>query len=585
MKYKGIREDLLSLKRLWPYFTENKRYIYFSLFLVPFIALVNALIPYLFKRGIDDGIILGETETLYWVGAMYFLLVTLNYLLRTGQAIMAAVAVNRMIMHLRNALAQHILRLKAAYHDKTLSGALATRTTGDFDNLSASLDQGILSAIVDIAVLLGCLLGMFALNIKLSLVVLSMLLIGIWAINFFSQKLKKAMLRARKKVAAANAYVQECMQGSNTLKVLNAQEESQRRYFSLNEEARKAQIGSVNVDALMFSVIEGISSIAIGVVLWTSLKWFGVSSELFSGLSLGIIVAFIQYVQSLFEPLKSLGSRMAMIQGVFTAIERIFGILDIKDFISGDKEPQFDKGCVEFDNVSFCYDLSEMNYILKRVSFTVPQGSSIALVGPTGGGKSTIIKLLSKLYDGYEGDILLDKQNLKEIEPFLLRREIAIVPQEITLFTGSLSFNISMGDSSIPLEDIKAAACVVGLDQIVEELPGQWEFEVKEQGGNLSHGQRQLIVFARALVKRPKIIILDEATSSVDPESEKLVQDAISLILQGRTVIVIAHRLSTIEECDQILLIKGGEIAERGTHKELLAQKRHYYDMYTSASS
>ena len=546
---------------------------------------MNTLIPYLFKRGIDDGIGQGNLQILYSSAAIYLSLIFIDYFLRTGQVIMSAIAVNRMVMRLRNALAEHILRLKPSYHDKHLSGALATRTTSDFDNLSDSLNQGVLTAIVDLAVLLGCLIGMFNLNMKLSWVAVVILFIVTWIVNLFSRALRGTMLKARVKVSASNAYTQECMQGSNTLKVLSAQEAAKKRFFFLNEEARKAQMGSVNIDAWMFSVIEGISSITIGIILWSALKWFGFSAEI----TVGLMVAFVQYIQSLFEPLKSLGSRMAMIQGVFTAIDRIFGVLDVKDFISGDEQPRWHRGQVEFKKVSFSYDQSEKNSavdnrILKDVSFLLEEGTSTALVGATGGGKSTVVKLLSKLYEGYEGEILVDGQDLTQMEPFAWRRQMAIVPQEITLFKGSLFFNITLGDETISLQDVEEAAEAVGLTSLLEQLPGKWDFQVKEQGENLSHGQRQLLVFARALVKKPRIIILDEATSSVDPASEKIVQEAIEAMMEGRTVIAIAHRLSTIEKCNQILFIRDGEIVERGTHQELLDMDGEYYDMYNRHS-
>lgn len=573
---KGLRRDFINLKFIWPYFVKDKRYLYLSFVLIPFISGVNALIPYLLKKGIDDGVSLGDINTLYLVGAAYFGLVLVDYLLRTGQAIMTAVSVNRMIMRLRGALADHILNLKASYHDRNLSGALTTRSTGDFENLGEFLNQGVLNAIVDVAILLGCLIGMFNLNIKLALIALVVLFFMTWIIHFFSQKLKEAMLKARVKVSALNAFTQECMQGSNTLKVLSAQSEAKEKFYNLNEEARKTQMGTVTLDALMFSVIEGISSITIGLILWSALQWGGV----FKDLTAGTIIAFVQYIQYLFEPLKNLGSRMAMIQGVFTAIDRIFSVFHVADFVMGGEPPNISKGEVKFDEVSFRYDKFSDQDILKKVSFDVSSGKSLAVVGPTGSGKSTLIKVFSKLYDNYRGKILIDGQNLENIDPFLLRKQLAIVPQETTLFEGTLAFNIHLGDHDISMEDVQKAAGKVGLTHLINTLPQQWDFKIKEQGENLSHGQRQLVVFARALAKNPKIIVLDEATSSVDPESEKLIQKAISNMLGECTVIVIAHRLSTIEKCDEILLLKQGQVLEKGTHAELLAHNGNYYNMY-----
>jgi ATP-binding cassette subfamily B protein len=273
-----------------------------------------------------------------------------------------------------------------------------------------------------------------------------------------------------------------------------------------------------------------------------------------------------------------------MLQGAFTSLDRIFGILDKKEFIEGDKAVHIEKANIRFENLNFRYNQSDSSspLILDNISFQLPQGKSLALVGATGSGKSTIIKLISKLYDGYEGDIYIDDQNLKNLAAEGLRQSIAIVPQDIILFEGSILFNITLGHPHIHRDKAIKAANIVGLDDFVAKLPNNYDYEIKEGGANLSVGQRQLIAFARALAKDPKILILDEATSSVDPKSEMLIQNAIDRMLAGRTVIVIAHRLSTIKRCDKILVLEKGKIMERGDHKTLLEKKEKYFRLYTS---
>jgi ATP-binding cassette subfamily B protein len=449
-----------------------------------------------------------------------------------------------------------------------MSGALATRATSDFDNLSESLNQGVLSSVVDIFVLMSCIVGMFLLNAKLAMIVFVILPVVWWTVRWFSRQLQIAMLAARKKLAALNGYTQECFSSLTAVKLLSAETSVQNKFHKLNEEFRDTQMRSVWYDAFMFSTLDGIASITIGFLLWSALGLL----DLQSGLSAGIIVAFVQYVQQLFEPLKQLGNKIAMLQGAITSIDRIFSLLERRDMITGQEEPKWSsQPDVLFDNVSFSYGTGSP--VIHDISFRIPAGLSMAIVGATGSGKSTIIKLLTKLYDGYNGEILIGGQDLREIAPDALRRKVAVVPQDIALFEGSVAFNIGLDASDVSIEKIMQAATYVGADRFINELPDGYNFHVREQGSNLSHGQRQLIVFARALVRDPSILVLDEATASIDPQSEALIQSAIAKILGGRTVIVIAHRLSTIQRCDLVLVMQRGAIIEKGSIKELLANQ------------
>lgn len=581
---KGLAAEFLGLAKLWPYLKAEKKLITVSVLLIPLISGLDTGLPLILKYAIDHGIVQKDLSALTLAAAGFGATVILSYFSRSGQSIATAVAVHRMIRRLRMKLFGHVLSLNASYHDRSMSGALVTRATSDFDNLSESLNMGVLTSVIDIAVLIGCVAGMFILDWRLALTALLILPIVFVVVQYFSKAMKTAMLKARVKIAALNAYTQECFYGHQTVKLLTGEAETAHQYGIFNREFRDAQMGSVVLDALMFAVLDGIASITTGLALW-----FVVSDKLpGAALSAGVLVAFVQYVQQLFEPLKQLGNKMAMLQGAFTSIDRVFGILGESARIEGSQPVAKIEGDVEFQHVSFTYQTKNQGEdakggagrILSEINFKLQRGHTLALVGATGSGKSTLVKLLAKLYDGYDGRILLDGKDLRELDPEALRSAMAIVPQDIVLFDGSIAFNIGLGRPGITRQDIEAAAEQVGADDFIRRLPHGLDHEIKEQGSNLSHGQRQLIAFARALARKPGLVILDEATSSIDPESEATIQRAIARILKGRTVIVIAHRLSTIRQCDEILVVDKGRVVESGRHDELLAKQGAYFGLH-----
>lgn len=550
-----------------------------SFVLMPFILVVHSGIPIVIKYSIDSGIV-SRNQNVIVLGSSVFLgLVILEYLLRSSQTMLLAVAVHRMIRCLRLTLIQHTLNLPLSYHDKTLSGALVTRATSDFDNMSESLNQAVISSIIDLAIIVGTISGMLFLNWKLALSVISVLPFVYLTVGWFSKSLKKAMLKSRVKISRLNAYTQECLYGLSTIKVLVAEKSASENVHKYAKSYRNAQMQTVTLDAFMFAILDGIASISIGVFLW-----FAVDRGGFAGGSLteGVIIAFVAYIVRLYDPLKQLGQKIAMMQGAFTSMDRVFGILEVDGETEGKNRIKKIVGSVEFINVSFSYDKQSLASILSEVSFSVEAGKSLAIVGPTGSGKSTVVKLLAKLYEGYSGQILLDGLSLSDLDSVSLRQKIATVPQDITLFSGSIEFNISLGLAGISRKDVEAAAKIVGIDDFIKNLPGGYDFKLAAKGSNLSQGQRQLIAFARAIVKKPSLVILDEATSSVDPKSESNIQKAIKLLLAERTVIVIAHRLETIRNCDEIIVISEGKVMERGTHRSLLAYGGIYSRMQSS---
>ena len=586
-KSRGFMADIAGLRKLWPYLVQDKSMILAAAVLIPLISGLQMALPLLLRLTIDKGVLSGNFTNLLLGSGCYLVVVIAEYLARAGQSIASSRAVLNMIRIMRLKLIDHVLDLKAAYHDRALSGALVTRATGDFDNLSESLNLGVLNSIVDIAVLIGCVLGMFLLNWQLALAAILILPLVTWIVQWFSKGLKSSMTLARVKIAALNGYTQECFYGHATVKLLNGEKAATQQYNQLNTDYRDAQMESVILDAVMFAVLDGIASITLGLVLWLIVGGVvdsagGVGSW-GSALTAGVLVAFVQYIQQLFEPLKQLGNKMAMLQGAFSSIDRIFGILDKDDKVTGKTIIRDISGRVTFDHVGFGYSANHQQIpVLKDISFVLEPGKSVALVGATGSGKSTIIKLLTKLYDGYSGTITIDDRDLKDIEPKSLRQHLAIVPQDIVLFDGTVEFNISLGTPGITREQVIKAAREIGAARFIERLPGGYDFEIREHGSNLSQGQKQLLAFARALAKNPALVVLDEATSSIDPESESVIQEATTRLLKDRTVIVIAHRLSTIRQCDQIIVIDKGQIIESGTHQKLLAANGAYFQLYSA---
>ena len=557
--------DIIGLKRIWPYIRDRKALLVVSLILVPVIAGLQFLLPQVLRTAIDDGILAKDSQALLMGGLFYFILLILEYFVRVGQTLSSATIVHRMILRMRRSLVRHITNLSSRFHDKNKSGALATRATSDFDNLSESLNQGVLTAIVDISTLAGSIVGLFVLSKELALIVFALLPVVAVIVIQFSRILKRTMLAARTKIAALNAFAQEAIVGIQTVKILNAEEATKKKFSGMALGYRNAQMKSVIVDAFLFALLEGIAAVTVGVVLWFSVS----NRDVNAALTIGVLVAFVQYIHNVFEPLKQLANKIAMLQGAFVALDRIFYLFDKNDFLKGDEKVESVKGDLEFRGVSFKYDY-DSQIILSNVSFKMKAGESVAIVGRTGSGKSTILKLIAKLYDGYSGDIFLDGRQLNRLDGNALRKCIAVVSQDITLFKGSLAFNISLGDPTISEENIRNVADKVGIWPFIESLPGGLNYLVEEQGRNFSLGQRQLISFARALVKNPDLIILDEATASVDPKSEEFIQKGIDHIIKERTVLVVAHRLSTISSCDNILVLEGGRLIEQGSHEFLL---------------
>lgn len=572
----GFFVDLLGLRVLWPYLKEWRLSVIGCFALIPFIATLQGFRPILMKRAIDEGIVQSNTNFLFKICIFYVLVVVVEYVIRAAQSLLSARAVYKMIASIRTAMIRHILRLPMSYHDKNLSGVMVTRATSDLNNLGQSLDEGVLTSIVDMGVVLSSVIGIFYLDWRLGCIVFLSLPIVVWIIMFFSAILKRTLLQGRRKIGVVNGFNQECLGSHTTIKLLQSEKDATEKNFTMAKDYRNTQLKGSLADAFLFAMLDGVASICLGIILWFAVSRF--FDPMQAAITVGTLIAVTQYMQQTYEPLKHLGNKIAMLQGAFTAIERVFSVLAVKKQTdaapSNAKWSNSKSGNLTFRRVSFGYDTKKR--ILHSLSFRAKSGESLAIVGSTGGGKSTIVKLLTRLYDNYQGTISVNDTDIQKIRLEDLRNKIVVVPQDITLYEGSILFNITLNDPKISPLQAEEASRRVGAHYFITKLPKGYKSSIKEHGGNLSVGQKQLIVFARALARNPMFLILDEATSSIDPASENLIQSALEKILKTCTTLIVAHRKSTIEKCDRVIVIKDGKLVEEGSPEELKSRKAFY---------
>jgi ATP-binding cassette subfamily B multidrug efflux pump len=537
--------DLKSLQKLWPYFGTQKKWVLLALGLLPLMGLCQLMEPLILKEAIDQGLSLGK-EDILWQGSLaFFGVILLEYGIRMGILLAVYSAVGFMIFNLRGALMGHFMELSCSFHEKNPSGVLVSRCTQDFDHLSESLNEGLLESLADILVLSGCVVGMFILDWRLSLSLFALFPALYFIMNWFSREIRRLLTEAKKSLGTLNGFAQECLFGVETLRVLSAEASAIGQFKSHNENYRKNQIRSVILDGIFYSIIEGFSSISMGILilLMTAPLWK-------EPLTIGVVMAYLRYNQKMFEPIKRIGSTMSLLQGVYSSLDRIFHMLEEKSFISGHEKPSLSPFHLEFEDVSFSYPGSEEK-VLDRVTFSLKEGESIALIGKTGSGKTTLTKILMKLYEGYRGSIRIQGHELRDLDPHWVRSHLGVVSQDVNLFGGSISYNLALGRKGATRERIEKALHLVGAWDFVTSLPGGLDFMVAPDGSNLSQGERQLLVIARALATDPLCVILDEATSALDGETEEIVQKAMESVFRVVPVIAIAHRLKTIEHCQK----------------------------------
>ena len=572
----GKAYDSKLMKRLLSYIKPYKKYVIFAILLNTLVAALGPVRPYLTKLAVDEHIVHKNYEGLLFVTILLFGSLVLQSVIQYFLTYYTQYLGQVTIYDLRVQLFAHTQKLAAKFFDKTPIGRTVTRVTNDIESLSEMFSSGIVMVFSDIFIVLWILGFMFFLDWRLSLVTLAVMPFLIYGTFLFRRKVRENYRDVRKHLASLNSYMQEHVSGINVVQIFNKEEDELKSFSGINKEYRAVNIQSIFYYALFYPSVEFLSSITIGLIIW-----YGGGEIVQKSLSIGVLIAFIQYTEMFFRPIRDLSEKYNIMQTAMASSERVFKLMDDDTFIYDPPKPmplKDLKGKIEFKNVYFAYN--EEDYVLKNVSFTINPGETIAIVGATGAGKTSIINIFTRFYDINKGEILLDGIDIRNFNKNELRNYISIVLQDVFLFTGTVKSNINLGNENISDEKVIEAAKLVGADKFISELPSKYDEEVKERGSTLSVGQKQLISFARALAYDPHILILDEATSSIDTETETLIQEAIEKLLVGRTAIVIAHRLSTIQSADKIIVLHKGEIKEMGNHQELLAKHGIYYKLY-----
>ncbi len=572
----GKAYDSKLMKRLLTYIKPYRKYVFFAIFLNIVVAALGPLRPYLTEIAVDKYIANSDYNGLLRIGILLLTSLLLQAVIQYFLTYYTQYLGQRTIFDLRDQLFTHTQKLALKFFDKTPIGRIVTRVTNDIGSLNDLFSSGIVMIFSDVFIIIWILAFMFFMDIKLSLVTLSVLPALIYGTFLFRRKVRESYRDVRLHLARLNSYMQEHITGMNIVQIFHKQKDEKEKFYGINKDYRSSWIKAVFYYAVFYPGVELISSIAVGLIIW-----YGGGEIIKSSLTIGTLFAFLQYTEMFFRPIRDLSEKYNIMQTAMASSERIFKLLDNKTFIQNPENPvKFEslKGEIEFKNVWFAYN--EEEYILKDISFKINRGETIAIVGATGAGKTSLINILTRFYDIQKGSILIDGMDIRTMDKKDLRKYISIVLQDVFLFSGTIRSNISMDNENIPEEKIINSAKLVGAHKFIDSLPKKYDEIVMERGATLSVGQKQLISFARALAYDPQILILDEATSSIDTETEILIQKAIEKLLVGRTAIVIAHRLSTIQNADKIIVMHKGEIRETGNHQELLAKRGIYYKLY-----
>ncbi|MGN7719176.1 ABC transporter ATP-binding protein [Chitinophaga sp. 22620] len=568
--------DFSLLNRVFSFAAPYKRYFYVSMFLTVLLALLSPVRPYLIQLTVDKYITNQWVQMLVIVTIIQVVMLLLETLVRFFFSYITNWLGQSVIKDLRVAVYRKVTRLNLSFFDKTPIGTLTTRTINDIEAINDIFSEGIISIVADVLMILAILGVMFFEDWRLTLISLSPFPVLILATYWFKEAVNKSFHRVRNAVAALNAFVQEHITGMLVVQAFSAENREFGKFRVINKDHRKANIDAIFAYSVFFPVVEIILAISLGLMVW-----WGANKVLNYEVTQGVMIAFIMYLNMLFRPLRILADKFNTLQMGMVASERVFKVLDSEEYMpdKGTHSAAGMKGEIKFENVWFAY--TDERYVLKDISFHAQPGQTVALVGHTGSGKTTIISILNRLYEIQKGRISIDGVPLADYKLSELRSRIGVVLQDVFLFSGSIYDNITLRNPAISREQVEHAAKLIGMHDFILQLPGGYDYPVMERGSTLSLGQRQLISFIRALLYDPAVLILDEATSSVDTESEQLIQHAIDKLIAGRTAIVIAHRLSTISKADQIIVLDKGEIKEMGNHEELLRMEGYYHKLYT----
>jgi len=568
--------DWVLLKRVLATATPFKSLFLQSIFLAIAITPFSIAQPFIVQKIVDDNIIKGEKEGMITLGILFLIVLLINVIMKYYFIYVTAELGQSVIKDMRVKVFRHITNLRLRYFDKTPIGTSTTRTINDIEAINNVFAQGVITIVADMITLFAVVGIMLYTSWRLTAIVFITMPFMILASYIFKEKVKVSYQKVRTQIANMNAFLQERITGMKIVQIFNAEKQEGEAFKKINHSYTSANLDSVFYYAVFFPVVELVSAVSLALMIWLGAKGY-----LQDKVTFGALVAFPLYLNLLFRPIRFLADKFNTLQMGLVASERVFKVLDSKDFIANEGTiiPTKLIGKVAFHDVSFAYD--EENYVLKNINFSIRPGETMALVGSTGSGKSTIINILNRFYEIQKGQILIDDKDIKSYELKALRDRIAIVLQDVFLFEGSVMENITLRDEKISHEVVINAAITIGAHSFIEKLPGAYDFRVSERGSNLSVGQRQLISFVRALVFDPDILILDEATSSIDTESEAVIQHAIEKLIERRTSIIIAHRLSTIKHAHNILVLAHGNIMENGTHEALLNKiDGHYRELY-----
>jgi len=571
----GRAFDYLLFKRIFSYVLPYRRLFYITLTITVILAFLTPARPFLIQYTFDNYILNADEVGLLNMSLLMIGLLIFESCLQFFSSYYTNFLGQNVIKDIRQQLFEHISHFRLKYFDNTPIGTLVTRNISDIQTISEVFSQGLLEIVGDILKLIIIIAVMLITDWRLTLISLSTIPVLLVATYIFKNAIKDAFQSVRNEIAKLNAFVQEHITGISIVQIFNREKEEQKRFEDINARHRDANIRSIWHYSVFFPIVEILSALSIGLLIW-----WGAREALIGDVTIGTILAFILYINLLFRPIRQLADRFNTLQMGMVGSERVFKILDTED-----KEPGSGniiaadlKGNIEFKNVWFAYN--DENWILKNINYKIKHGETIALVGPTGAGKSSIINLISRLYEHSKGDILVNDVIIRDYDLKFLRSKIAVVLQDVFLFSDTIANNITLNNNSISREEIIEASKELGAHDFIMRLPGNYDYNVMERGGMLSVGQRQLISFVRAYIFNPSILILDEATSSVDTETERLLQKATRKLTRQRTSIIIAHRLATVQNADKILVLENGEIIESGSHQELLQQKGHYKTLY-----
>jgi ATP-binding cassette subfamily B protein len=572
----GKAYDYRLVKRLWKFIIPYKRLFLLSMLLLPLQQAFGLAQPYLMKIGIDQYIAGKDLWGLQTVMLLFLGALIGETLAVFAQYYFSMLVAQRCLADLRVAIFAHVQKLPMSYFDRNPVGRLVTRMTTDVDVLQEMFSSGVVTLVSDFIMVIWIVGIMFYLHVELALVSLALIPLMAIAINFFRVKARQTYRQIRERIARINAYLGEALSGMAVIQLFAREEKTYREFEDLNADHRDAYHMSNLYEAALYSMVEAAGSVSVGLLLW-----YGGGEVLHGVIGIGTLVAFKEYLHRFFVPLRDFSQKYAVMQSAMASAERIFQLLDTPVDIQSPKKPVVPKpfrGEVVFDNVWFEYKAGDP--VLKGVSFRIEPGEKIAVVGATGSGKTTTIKLLNRFYDIQKGSIKVGGVDVREWDLKVLRQHIGVVLQDVFLFSGDVRANLALGDPSVPMDRIEKAAQAANADGFIRRLPEVYNAPVRERGSNFSGGQRQLLALARVLVFQPEILVMDEATSSVDTETEALIQDALEKVMRGRTCFLIAHRLSTIRNSDRIIVLHHGEVREVGSHAELMEKHGIYHRLY-----